>query len=79
MLFGKRGSERAADTPSAASAQWYYEDVNDASKLHGPFTVDELQAWVDDGALEEDMLLRDGIDGASISLASLLRAQEYFF
>ena len=42
--------------------------------MHGPFTSTELRQWVEEGALEEEMLVRDGIAGDPMPPASVLNA-----
>ena len=54
-LLGKRAAAQAASTRTTPS--WFYPDVDDAETLHGPFMLD--------GALEEDMVVREMVLTAS--------------
>ena len=62
-------SEAAVAQPSG----WFYTDVEDESVLHGPFDLVNLQEWIDGGHFEVDAIVRNGRDGESIPLSTVLR------
>ena len=53
----------AIDTAEAASAddeEWYYEDANDATAFHGPYSLHQLKEWCDEEHFTHDMEMHRG-------------------
>ena len=55
---------------------WFYADDNDAPGLHGPFPLDKVRGWLDDGECQCSDLVRHGRDGKDVALSTLVRMTE---
>ena len=51
---------------------WYYADDDDDDHLHGPYQLDELQEWYDDGHFQSTDLIRRGKEGESVPMLTVL-------
>jgi hypothetical protein len=51
---------------------WFYADDDDDTTLHGPFSLNDMKEWLDDGHFEATDLIRHGRDGASVTLEGVL-------
>ena len=51
---------------------WFYLDDSDASMAHGPYTLEQLREWLDDGHFERDMQIRKGQTGEFLALGATL-------
>jgi hypothetical protein len=61
---------------NAHSTGWFYEDAEDASVLHGPFPLTDLQLWSNDGHLDGSLVVRHGREGEDVALSTLIRMAE---
>jgi hypothetical protein len=71
--WGRNGDVQtlAAALGREAEPQYFYNDVDDASVAHGPFSVGELRRWVAQGHFQLDYIVREGRRGETIPLAEL--------
>ena len=69
LLFRKKTEKK--------SVEYYYPDVEDASTVHGPYTLAELQIWADEGFFHGDDPVREGKDGADVVASTLLTFAEF--
>ena len=66
-----RGVE--CDDTHAHVSGWFYEAVDDASVLHGPFSLAVLREWLIGGDIQSSNVVRHGRDGDDVALSTLLR------
>ena len=71
------------DGAPADMGEWFYDDVDHAGDVHGPFMLSKLQSWAAEGHFAVSDLIRNGRDGSPIALSAALgiaeQAGEWFY
>ena len=65
-------SADGADSDGESRPGWFYSDRDDAEVQHGPFDLEELRSWFDDGHFEPDMRVRQGRAGEGVTISDAL-------
>ena len=70
------GAEDALADSMDSGDNWFYADDDDEDVLHGPYSVAQLQEWVDDGHFAHTDLVRNGRTGELVELAKVAAVVE---